>query len=388
MIKVNHNSRLRKIVLLTSFSLFFLINGCTLTGSDISTHNKNVIKQVDHNFDINKLIDIYPVTPILIRELHHVPVIAKNNPKLDNEIKKYQYRIGIGDIINVTVWDHPELTIPAGSYRSASEAGNWVHADGTIYYPYIGKLKVDGKTLEEVRNIISTKLATYIESPQVDISISSFNSQKVYITGEVIKSGKQSVSNIPLTILDAINNAGGLTPTADWRNAILTHKGIKENISLQSLMQYGDLTQNRLLTNGDILYIPTNDTLKVFVMGEVEKQSTLVMDRAGMTLAEALGNSGINQKTSNTSGVFVIRATKASDEANKESKIANVYQLNLKDATAMALATNFQLEPYDVVYVTTAPIERWNRTIMQLLPTIQSANSLTETIRWIRNWPK
>lgn len=388
MIKSIPYLRLRKIALLTSISLSFFINGCTLTGSDISTNHKNIVKQADHDFDLNKLVNIYPLTPLLIRDLHNVPVIAKNNPKLDDEIKKYQYRIGVGDIINVTVWDHPELTIPAGSYRSASEAGNWVHADGTIFYPYVGKLKVVGKTLEEIRNIISTKLSTYIESPQVDISISSFNSQKVYVTGEVVKSGKQPVSNVPLTILDAVNNAGGLTNKADWRNVVLTHKGVKEHISLQSLMQYGDLTQNRLLTGGDILYIPTNDTLKVFVMGEVEKQSTLVMDRAGMTLAEALGSAyGINQKTSDTSGVFVIRATHTKNTTAKNEKIANVYQLNLKDATAMALATNFQLEPYDVVYVTTAPIERWNRTIMQLLPTIQSANSLTETIRWIRNWP-
>ncbi len=388
MIKSIPYLRLRKIALLTSISLSFFINGCTLTGSDISTNHKNIVKQADHDFDLNKLVNIYPLTPLLIRDLHNVPVIAKNNPKLDDEIKKYQYRIGVGDIINVTVWDHPELTIPAGSYRSASEAGNWVHADGTIFYPYVGKLKVVGKTLEEIRNIISTKLSTYIESPQVDISISSFNSQKVYVTGEVVKSGKQPVSNVPLTILDAVNNAGGLTNKADWRNVVLTHKGVKEHISLQSLMQYGDLTQNRLLTGGDILYIPTNDTLKVFVMGEVEKQSTLVMDRSGMTLAEALGSAyGINQKTSDTSGVFVIRATHTKNTTAKNEKIANVYQLNLKDATAMALATNFQLEPYDVVYVTTAPIERWNRTIMQLLPTIQSANSLTETIRWIRNWP-
>lgn len=356
-----------------------ILSGCSST-MNLEIDNEHVIKseQIDNKIQAN----FYSIDTSNVKSFNKGNSISpKRNNSLESEIKDYKYLIGIGDVLSVTVYGHPELTIAQGGYRSASEAGNWVHDDGTIFYPFIGRVKVEGKTVGQVRAMIANRLAEYIEQPQVDVNVASFKSQKVYVTGEVKNPNYVPVTNVPMTVLDAVNVSGGLSSEADWRNVTLTRDNKEIDISLYALMQKGDLSQNHLLKNGDIIHVPRNDTQKVFVMGEVNKPTTVKIDRAGMSLTEALGEvGGIDVLSANATGIFVIR------KSLDQNSIADVYQLDLSDATNLVLGTEFDLNPYDVVYVTSAPLTRWNRLIRKLLPTVTGFNELSESVLRVRNW--
>lgn len=395
---------------LLPFAATLLISGCTLPGSNLPLNDKNIVTAEQNEQAPAEQVNVYPLSHSFVAKYDAYNQLnmskAQTNSKLDAAMAQYEYKVGPGDILNITIWDHPELTIPAGSYRSAESSGNWVHADGRIFYPYIGFVQVAGKTVVEIGAELTQRLSKFIETPQVDVNIAAFRSQKSYVTGAITKPGQQPITNVPLTLLDAVNKAGGLSKDADWRNVTLTRNGETQNISLYKLMQKGDLTQNRLIQKGDIIHVPRNDSQKVFVLGDVKNPEMLKIDRSGMTLTEALSTvGGINELSANATGVFVIRggdrdlknaeflrgvrtATQVPNEQINDAQkiVANIYQLDISDAAALVIGTEFELEPYDVVYVTSAPIERYNRVIRQLMPTISGINELTEGALRIHNW--
>ena len=123
-----------------------------------------------------------------------------------------------------------------------------------------------------------------------------------------------------------------------------------------------------LLKPGDVVHVARNDDNKVFVLGEVMEPQPIPMTRTGLSLAEALSASGgFMKQTADASGIFVMRRAPEGSE-----HLIDVYQLNAENATALVLADNFPLQQRDIVYVTAAPVARWNRVIQNILPTVQT----------------
>lgn len=275
----------------------------------------------------------------------------------------YQYRVAPFDVLSITVWDHPELTIPAGEFRAAEQAGNPVLADGTMFYPHVGVVEVGGKTLPEVRTLLTERLRRVIANPQLDVRVAAFRGKRFQVTGEVAQPSTLPIMDVPVRVQDAIASARGLTPEAWTRGVTLTRGGKVHSLDLQALYDDGDVSQNWLLQDGDILNVPSRQQNKVFVLGEVRRPSSKVMVKGRMSLAEAIGDSeGFDPVSSNPGEVYVIRG---------RYEAPRVYKLDASSADALLLAVQFQLEPLDVVFVSAYKLTDWNRFITQLLPTVQ-----------------
>ncbi|WP_373092352.1 polysaccharide export protein [Zhongshania sp.] len=325
-------------------------------------------------------INYIPIDATVLSHLGSAAPAAPNtNNELRNAVVNYNYRIAPGDVLTITVWEHPELTIPSGSFRSAEEGGNVVKADGTVFYPYAGELPVSGLTTGEVQTLLQNKLGSVIKRPQIDVRVAAFRSQKVYVSGSVMKPGVVPITNTPLTLVDAIEQLGGLTDTATWGDIILNRQGSTHHITLRSLYEEGQWSQNLLLQDGDLVHIPRNDAEKVFVLGEVNRPQSLNMSRNGTSLAEALAEAnGINEGRADGRGIYVLRNTgvKRDPATGQPVYSATVYHLNAASAVGFMFADSFPLEPRDVVYVSPAPITRWNRFLSQLLPSILATDRI------------
>jgi polysaccharide export outer membrane protein len=279
----------------------------------------------------------------------------------------WNYKVGVGDILDIVVWDHPELTLPAGEGRTPRESGLRVQADGSFFYPYVGQVEARGRTPEAIREDLAARLAEFIPDPQVEVRVAAFQSQAVSVTGEVNQPSRQPLTATPLTLLDAISAAGGLTEAADPRMVTIGRGGRSYAVDLQAFLDGGAGANNPVLVNGDVVSVGRLELQEAYLLGQIAKPSTIDLTRENVTLTQALTRvGGLNEDQADARGIFVFRDTVSGIQ---------VYQLDASNPTAFLVGTRFVIQPQDVIYVTTAPLYRWNRLISSLVPTLTTVRA-------------
>jgi polysaccharide export outer membrane protein len=336
------------------------------------------------------------ITPQLLVSMRSAAAdTPRVSPTLEQALSNYTYRVGPHDVLNIIVWNHPELTlsqassIPLGTLTgsflvsppSSAGAGFEVDSRGNIFFPYAGTLHVAGKNVDEIRLMLQDGLQEYSKNPQVNVTVLNFRSGTYQLAGAVMHPGLYAVTNIPLTVSQAIASAGGeirslptsasgtltdLTslPLGDLAHVTLISGGKRDVLDLRRFYEIGDQTQDRIVRAGDIIQVPNNTDDYVHVVGEVLRQGNYPISAGHLNLAQALGNAGgVNLTTSDPARIFVFRGA---------YETPSVFWLDARSADAMLLATQFQLRPQDVVYVATTKLANWNRVITQILPTVQT----------------
>ena len=282
------------------------------------------------------------------------------------------YVLGPGDVLQITVWDHPELAAaqlaPAQTVTRTADpvAGFVIDQRGDVMFPYAGRVHVAGFSAEEAQAAVAKALKKSFVEPQVTLRVASYRASQVYVDGEIHTPGPQSINDIPMGLYEAISRAGGFSPTADQSRMVLVRDGVSHPINLSQLLERGQNPSNVVLKSGDVLRVPARDESGVFVMGEVNKPTTALPMRNGkLSLSDALAQAGsVNLASSNPGQVYVIRGSLGDTP--------KVFHLDAKSPVAMILANQFDLQPRDVVYVDSGNLVRFSRVLSLLMPAINA----------------
>ena len=228
-----------------------IISGCAISpGMHVETqkswfNNKEFV----YIESIDQAIEVQPINAYLKKNIQY----------------KHSYKIGIGDQISVAVWGLPEIfpiinVSPDQNLRRVDQNGN-------IFFPYAGLVKAVNKTQDQLRDDITSALSNYFNEPQVDVTISRFNSQQVFVLGEVTRPTKMNITDIPISLSDALGNSLGLNKNSAGPDVFIIRQADKIN---QPQIFYANLDNpsyyidagNFYLYDNDIVYVNSSSTVR------------------------------------------------------------------------------------------------------------------------------
>lgn len=231
-----------------------------------------------------------------------------------------EYRIGPKDLLEIKVQEVPEL---AGLGVRVSE-------DGSITLPLAGNIALAGMTKDEVEKLIARVLIerNLVKNPQVSVFIKEYQSQVVSLIGAVTKPGiYQLVGRV--TLLDIISQAGGFKENAANEIFVL-REGKSEaaatiRIDLEDLTVNGNPKLNIPLQPGDVINIPADEVISIFVFGAVRNPGSLqVKKSARINIVQAIAQAGGLTESGKYSGITIKRTLKDGREENLKVNLMDI----------------------------------------------------------------
>jgi protein involved in polysaccharide export with SLBB domain len=294
-----------------------------------------------------------------------------------------EYIIGPGDILTVNLWI-PSSASTGDRNRFFEEGFKQntytmiVRQDGKVSYLFGDDIPVSGLTVNEFKTILTNQVKTYIRNPRIELFVKEYKSKYALLFGQIniLQQGTSGPGKYPLigktTVLDLIVAAGGAisgqnVANADMRNVEVVRKGKRYTLDLYNAMFRGDITQNIILDDGDIVTVPELPFFgeRVYVFGEVRSQGIYRLKDASDLLA-AIGNAGSTTAVAIKSDIKIIREYK--ERAGKPI----ILSANLDEILKRGdLAQNIKLRDGDVVYVPRQVIGDINEFIVNTTPLLE-----------------
>jgi polysaccharide export outer membrane protein len=170
-------------------------------------------------------------------------------PATEEIARAKAYRIQPGDVLNISVWKETDL-----------QADVIVRPDGGLSFPLAGDQVAEGRTVDELRQVLAEKLKKFIPDPVVTVAVKSLGGNRVYVVGKVARPGEFPFSR-PLDVMQSLSLAGGATSFADVNDIRILRRG-ENGKQIILPFRYDDvsrgrhLEQNVLLQTGDTVVVP------------------------------------------------------------------------------------------------------------------------------------
>ncbi len=232
-----------------------------------------------------------------------------------------------------------------------------VPEDGRVSIPYVGEIQVIDRSLADISADLVQRLKPVSNTAQAAVTRSGRVPKTANVIGEVKSPGPVPLERSNISSLDLLAASGGPTNAEHLYKYTLRRNGQDYEFDYQGFRQ-----RSFPVEEGDLLSVSTDSSNRFYVMGAINRPTIVPFPVPAPTLADALGAAtGLDERRSDPSGVFIFR------KGNPDL----VFTIDLKDPAAILLTQRFPIRGEDMVFVTEAPLVRWNRLILQILPISQ-----------------